>query len=179
MSEVKKLFTKRRILVAAGILLLLAGASVAGVITSQLVKQPDQPKQTQSGLPENIDEVQNLRLQGKTEEANKKADEILNQTGTSNDTKYLLYVQKAQASLSAGDKKATLDFYTQAANVKPTQNIYTSIGEINYLLGNKDDAKAAYQKAITLIDPNSPLHDADKIDLEQRIEVIDGKEVQQ
>jgi hypothetical protein len=125
MPEIKKLFTKRRILVVAGVLLLLMGASVAGVLTTQLIKQPDQPKPTQSGLPENVDEVQNLRLQGKTEEANKKADEILNKADTSNDTKYLLYVQKGQASSSAGDNKATLDFYTQAANVKPTQNIYT------------------------------------------------------
>jgi hypothetical protein len=178
MSKIRKLFTKRRILVAGGVALLLVGASAAGIVSSQFFKKaPEEVQTTASGLPKEIDDIQNLRTTDPNE-ANKKIEDALNDSNASNDTKYMLYLQKGYANTKTDTESGAtdgggLEFFVKAATFKETQEVYTLIGEANYAQGKKADAKKAYQKAISLIDSGSPLASSDKKDLEQRITIID------
>ncbi len=170
--------TKKQLLKGGGIVLLFVVAGVAGVVASQLLNKAAEPK-TVSGLQQQVDETQNLRLTGKIEDANKKADEIISQPGTTDEVKYMLYMQKGHGSMDSKDYKAAVGFYTQAAGVKATTEIYVLIGEANYMQGDKDAAKAAYEKALTVLDPASPFSESDKVNLQQRIDILNGKEVVQ
>lgn len=178
MSKIRKLFTKKRVLVTVGVLLLLIIAAAGGVISAQFFKGPAKitsENQTASGLPKEIDELQSLRSEGNTEEANKKIDEGLNDPGASNNTKYMLYIQKGHSSFEAKDYKAALTSYAEASKLKETSDVFVLIGESNFALGDKAAAKTAYQKAIALLDPNSPISKSTETDLQQRIDIIDGK----
>ena len=169
--------TKKQLLIAGGVVLLLGGALVFGILSQQLLQKPkvSTPEQTASGLPNELDAIQSLRLQGKNKEANLKADTLLSQASTSDNDKYLLYMDKGNAGLNTKDYPAALDAYQHAAAVQPTANAYELIGQTYFFMGKKSDAKTAYQKAITLIDKNSPVARSYGADLQQRIDAIDGK----
>jgi tetratricopeptide (TPR) repeat protein len=168
--------TKKQLLTVGGVVLILGGAAAFGLLSSKLIQPPKQEqKQTTSGLPQQVDDIQNLRLQGKTDEAAKKADTLLAQSDLDAQTKYLLYLDKANGSFDAKKYDDALASFKAAAAVKETADIYTRIGETYYLLDKKPDAKTAYEKAITLVDKNSPVADSQKRDLQQRIDLIDGK----
>ncbi len=158
-------------------MLLLGGAAAFGVLSSKLLQPPVAHKDapTSSGLPKDVDDIQTLRLQGKADEAAKKADTLLAQSGTDSQTKYLLYLEKANGSFDAQKYDEALESFQRAADIQATSDIYTRIGETYYLLGKKPEAKAAYQKAISSIDKNSPVAASEQRDLQQRIDLIDGK----
>lgn len=169
--------TKKQLLVTGGVILLLGGAAAFGILSSKLLQPAPKPaeKQTASGLPQNVDEIQNLRLEGKTDEANKKADTLIAQDSTSKETKYLLYIEKGNAAMGAEQYTDAVAAYQKAAEQIADTNVYDLIGQAYMHMGKKEEAKAAYQKAISLIDKNSPNARSYETDLQQRIDAIDGK----
>lgn len=174
---------KKKLLKVGGIGLLFVAAAVGGLLAQQLFnKQPtaDEGPKTVSGLPQEVDDVQSLRLNGESEEANKKTDELLNQAGTTDEVKYMLYEQKGHSSMEAKDYKAALGFFTQASEFSENYIVFTLIGEANISLGDKPAAKTAFQKALSLISPEQEqMLAGEKRDLEQRIEILEGKPIQE
>lgn len=168
--------TKKHLVSALVVVLVLAGAAGLGILGQYLMSINNQTQNNTpvSGLPAAVDEIQNLRLQGNSEEANKKTDEALADPNQTEEMRQMLYMQKGHSAMSAGDFEAAVDAYSQAAAIYPDPEIYRVLGEAYFLSGNKTEARAAYEKALAAISPNIP-SEGIKRDLQQRIDFIDGK----
>lgn len=177
-SPAKKRFwpSKGTLLTVTYVALILIFAAGLGVLAQWLAHRSSDGKNTVTGLPTKVDDVQNLRLAGKQSEANKKIDEALSDPNTSASIKQQLYVQKGYAAMETGDFQAAADAFAKAVEILPDPDIYRMLGEAYFQLGKKADARAAYVKGIDLIkanggDTGSGLAN----DLQQRIDIIDGK----
>lgn len=168
--------TKKHLVSALVVVLVLAGAAGLGILGQYLMSINNQTQNNTpvSGLPAAVDEIQNLRLQGNSEEANKKTDEALADPNQTEEMRQMLYMQKGHSAMSASDFEAAVDAYSQAAAIYPDPEIYRVLGEAYFLSGNKTEARAAYEKALAAISPNIP-SEGIKRDLQQRIDFIDGK----
>lgn len=168
--------SKKQVLGALGVLLLLGLAAAAGILSQQLLKQTQHTEApTSSGLPKDIDEVQSLRTNGKEEEAAKKVDELLDNPDNSDGTNYMLYMEKGHAAVDAKKDQLALDSYKKAAEYNENSDVLTLIGEAYYRLNKLADAKTTYLRAIELIPEDHPAKEAIKRDFEQRIKVIDDQ----
>jgi len=177
-DQVKRRFkpSKKQLLVVVYAVLILAVPASLGFLAKWFVdRSSNHGKQTVSGLPTAVDEVQNLRLKGKDAEANKKIDEALNDPKTSDSVKQQLYIQKGYVAIQAGDYQAAVDAYTKAIATKPNPDLYRMLGELYFQQGKKADARAAYVKGLDLLKSSKESYGGLENDLRQRIDIIDGK----
>lgn len=128
---------------------------------------------TASGLSESMDEIQNLRLEGKEEEAQKKIQEQLAAGSTSDTEKYQLYIQQGNAYVDTKDYLGAINAYGKADAVKSTYETNTLLAETWKSLGNKAKAAEYYKKALPLI-PNTPVQAEEKASVEQKIKDLEG-----
>ncbi|MGH7197042.1 MAG: tetratricopeptide repeat protein [Candidatus Saccharimonadales bacterium] len=176
---------KKKIILIVSIALLLIAAAAAGLTTQWFLNknggQPsDDPSKDQaalerSKLPATIEEVQALRVEGKDDEANKKADSALSNPSISNDDRYMLYIQKGAAYENQGNLQEAYNAYLKASETKQTLEVFNLLGDVAAQLGKKQEAIDFYKKAIPLIDQNNPRRDAEKRLLEQKIRDLGGQ----
>lgn len=168
---------KKRWLTVVAIVLVTAGAVGFGLLAQQVFERVRHPKPTASGLPKQLNDIQNLRISKDPSDQKKAAEEIaqaLSDPKTSAVTKKELYMQKAYAAMDAGDLKGAIDDYKQAVAINPDPNVYELIGQAYFQLGDKTSARAAYAKGLELIGTDTHQNGL-KNDLQQRIDIIDGK----
>lgn len=179
-SKKKLKINKRSIVITILVVVLLVAAAGVGVLVQFLQRQTTQNQQgiegdandfTISGgppLPKAVLDSQNLAVQGKTEEANKKINEAL-QKSPNDETKYELYVQLGINEQNAGKYDAALAEYRKAEAIKQDFKIVKLIASVAEVMGNKTLAIEYYQKAIPLIDPENARKDAEKRLLEAKL----------
>jgi len=174
-SGVRRLLpTKKPVRTALLTVVVIVCAVGLGLLAQQILGNLRDDSKAVSGLPKQLDDIQNLRLDGKDKEADKKIDEALKDPGTSSEVKKGLYMQKAYSASSAGNLQAAADAYTEAVTINPDPQVYQLLGETYFQMGDKAKARAAYVKGIALLDANSYAGGL-KDNLQQRIDIIDGK----
>lgn len=155
----------------------LLGAVALGVVTWWLQhgSQPQSVQPAVSALPKTVNNVQNLRVQGKLDEAQKAASDALGDTSTSNDDKYLLYLQQGAAFTEQNNLQAAADSYAKANDIKETYETTGLLGLTWQQIGDKDKAIAYYKKEISLIPTDRPTAEADKDTIKQTIMLLGGQ----
>lgn len=163
--------------------LLLAVAAGAGVrMLVDRNEQKDQPAtpategtpSTASGLPEEADSIQNLQINGNTEEANKQINEGLNSSSTSPDERYRLYILQGNGFFNANNFTEAAKSYEQAAAVKEIYEAVNLLAMTYEALGQKDKAIARYEQAISIM-PKTPVSNETKKILEQKVQALKGQ----
>lgn len=186
MGKVGIKLTKKQVLTAVGIIALLLLALGAGFLVQWLMNQNQGNDQSpQDGdsqvviedprLQGTLQEIQQLREQGNTQEADKKIQEGLNNASTSNDDKYILYLQKGSVLIDAGKPAEAAIEFEKAKAIKETFEIMNILGDAYRLAGNNPKAIEAYKRTIQLLPPNHATYEAQKNALEQTIRNLGGQ----
>lgn len=175
MGKLKIKLTKKQLLTSVGVGGLLVLAVGAGFIW-QMLTGKDAPSQQGplDSTPAVVNEIQNLRVQGDSAAVDKKITEELNSSSTTNDTKYMLYIQQGNAATDKSDWNTAIASYQKAEAIKVTYEITSLLGNTYRDAGNKEKAIEYYKKAIPLI-PDSPLKDEDKEMLKTKIRELGGQ----
>ncbi len=172
----RRFISKRNLLftgLVVGVLLVAGGAGV-GLRMLQNKRDADKATTAQGpSLPSTVSQAQELRLQGNTAEADKKIDEALNDSKTSDKDRYMLYIQKASGAYDKQDYAAAADSYAKAADIEQTSEAYDALGDAYAAAGQKDKAIEAYKKAIPLVRA-SPVQDDDKEAIANKIRNLGG-----
>lgn len=180
----------KKVLTIIGVIIVLmlavgAGAAFRWMQNKNAANDPNgglkgAQNQTASGLEPAIDEIQNLRLQGKEEEAQKKIDEALradsgsgSNSSTSDSTKYLLYIQQGNGLLEKQDFKGAISSYEKAYAIKASFEATTLLADTWEQAGDKPKAIEYYKKALPII-PKTPVYDDEKASIEQKITQLGG-----
>lgn len=174
---------KKKLITIVGVVLLLVVALGAGVLFrwaqqgGPSANSPDDSTQGVDGqrLPDVVSEVQDLNSQGKTEEATKLAEEQINDTSTSDEVRYMLYIQQGNGKYNAGDAKGAIPFYEKALAEKETYEITQLLGAAYAETGDKPKAVEFYKKALGLVPSGSPTADAEKESLKKMIIALGGQ----
>jgi tetratricopeptide (TPR) repeat protein len=174
MADTEKPSRKKVLLTIASVVVVLIIAGGAG-IALRMMQNKDKPSvgTTSKSLPQVVSDAQDLRLQGNTDEANKKIDAALNDSSTSKDVRYDLLIQKGAGLNDQKNYTAAADVYAQAVATKPTSNAYDLMGDAYAAAGQKDKAIEAYKKAIPLL-PKTPVRDDDQAAIEAKIRGLGG-----
>lgn len=159
-------------------ILVLAGGAGVGLRWWQNRDVADNPK-TKTGtnrLPERVERIQDLAVNGEYDTARKEITEALAKPGISPSEKYDLFFQQGIVYQSEGNYQAALDSYKQAESVRQNRVVSESIGDVAALLGNKELAIEYYSKVVTQLDTNGPMYDADKEAFEAKVRDLKGQE---
>jgi tetratricopeptide (TPR) repeat protein len=163
-------------IVAGAVLLVLA---IAGGIAlrMKLSDNNNQNKQTTTAtLPASATKAQELSTNGDNAGAHKQLNEALSQPGLSASDKYALYYQQGTTYFNEANYPQAIDSYKKAEASQATQSLSESIGDAYSAQGDKDQAIAAYKKAIQLIPTsNNPVGGDEKSALEQKIRNLGGQ----
>jgi predicted negative regulator of RcsB-dependent stress response len=174
MADTEKPGRKKVILTVVGVVFVLIIAAGAGFGLRMTQNKHKTDVSTGSpSLPQVVSDAQDLRLQGNTDEANKKIDAALNDSSTSKEVRYDLLIQKGATLNDQKNYAAAADVYAQAAATTPTSSAYEMMGDAYAAAGQKDKAIEAYKKAIPLL-PSSPVQEDDKASLEYKIRELGG-----
>lgn len=167
----KNLKNPKRIIIFAGIILVIIGASVtAALILSQpkssnapeeekTTQQPVMPKRKPS--EKKADVADKLATEGKLEEGVKELDDAIKNTDN-NEDKFVYQSRKATLLYNNGDTKAALGPAIEAYKLQETSASAAFVGQLALEHGDKATARDYYQKAIRHLDPQSPMVDEDK-----------------
>lgn len=168
-GKFKKIIVKVAIVVAV-----LAAAGAAGFGVQWLLSQNKGGEPTQErSLTE---QIQDVRSSGDFTETSKKIDDALNNSATSNDERYMLYVQQGSAYEDQQDPANAIESYKKAEAIKETYEISRLLINVYTTAGNKEHAINYCKKAITQIQQeNNPFADEDKELLEQMIVNLGGQ----
>jgi tetratricopeptide (TPR) repeat protein len=174
MADTEKPSRKKVLLTVLSVVVVLIIAGGAG-FALRMMQNKDKADVSPKGptLSQAVSDAQDLRLQGNTDEANKKIDAALNDSSTSKQERYDLLIQKAAGLNDQNDYAAAADVYVQAVAAKQTSNAYDLMGDAYAAAGQKDKAIEAYRKAIPLL-PNTPVRDDDQSAIESKIRTLGG-----
>jgi tetratricopeptide (TPR) repeat protein len=176
--------TKKKVLVTAGVVVLLVAAVGAGLLAwwlqsrgNSVVSSSVAPfsKAAESTGPKAAVDAQSLALNGKTDEANKKIQDALNQQGVSDADKYALLVQQGVNYLNDKQNQKALETFQAAEKLQQNADLSQLIGSAEEALGNKDLAIQYYKKALTQLDTNSPGYKMDKQTFEGKVKALGGQ----
>jgi tetratricopeptide (TPR) repeat protein len=176
MKKVK--LNKKQIITIASVAGIVLLAAAAGVIAQLVVRQTND-RQTSDVLgpmlPAVVNEAQELRDEGKGEEADKKIDEALASEATSQDTRYMLYIQQGHGFYDKQDWPAAIDAYLKAEAINATLETSELLADTYRSSGDNPKAIEYYKKAITLIPQDNPRRDAIKEGFEIHIRDLGGQ----
>lgn len=175
MAEKRKFrLNKRYVIAGVGLVAIVLIAFGLGALVRWLQVEyennnPDSQKNGQVTVPQRQGtDIQNLQSEGKTEEANQRIQEIINDPNASDDTKYVTYIQQGNGFVNSGNAQAGVDAYLKAYNVKETYEVTLLLGDTYAQLGDKPKAIEFYKKALPLV-PNNPIQQDEKAAIEQKI----------
>lgn len=179
MAEKRKFkLSKRHVIAGVGLVAAILIALGLGALVRWLQAEydKDNPSQSQneSREPRAGTEIQDLQSEGKTEEANEKIQEILNDPNSSNDIKYITYIQQGNGYVNIGNVQAGVDAYLKAYEISQTYEVTLLLGDSYAQLGDKPKAVEFYKKALALI-PDSPIVEDEKAAIEQKIVAQGGQ----
>ena len=72
---------------------------------------------------------------------------------------YQEYIKKGNIEFERKRYKIALTYYEQASEIAQTAEVYKKIGNSNYYLGNKKEAKTAFEKSLKLNPDDTKLKD--------------------
>lgn len=171
----KKRSRWRTIAIVGGILV-IAGSAGVGARLLQNKANEDKGNDGQvvgQPLPGDAEEIQNLRVSGQADEASKKIDEALNDSSTSDEERYILFIQRGNLALDKNDVNAAIDAYLDAYEVKVTFESTELLADTYAQAGNKPKAIEYYKKALQLV-PASPVQGEEKNSIEKKIAELGG-----
>ena len=174
----RRFLTRRNFLFAGIVVAVIVVAGGAGIALRIMQNKQDQAveqatESTGPSLPKAVSDAQDLRLNGDTAAANKKIDAALNDSSTSKDDKYLLYIQKGSSLNDEKNYTQAADAFAQATALKQTSEAYDMLGDAYAAAGQKDKAIDAYKKAIPLVRA-TPVQDDDKEAIQNKINQLGG-----
>lgn len=168
---------KKVVLSIVGVVATLALAVAAGVglrwLQNNKAKQSQDTEFVGTPLPKVVDEAQNLRLSG-DEKAGEVIQKSLDDPSTSKENRYMLYIEQGNIFSDKQDYQKAVESYQKAAALDETYEIMVLIGETWELAGDKAKAAAAYKSAIPLI-PDSPMKDAYRERMEEKVRTLGGQ----
>ncbi len=152
-------------------------AAAVGAAVRLTTSKPDAPvKTTPRTLPTVVNDVQDLRVGGKFEQAQKLIDTALANPSTSKEVRYLLYIQEGSMQTDMGKAADAIPFYKQAAAIKETYEITLLLGDTYLQIGDKTNALVWYKKALPLVPKEgNPLYNDDKKTLEDKIKSVEAE----
>jgi tetratricopeptide (TPR) repeat protein len=170
--------SKKTLLAIAGVLAVLAVATAAGVGLRMLQGDKNNSSQDANSfrgepLPKAVDDAQNLRTKGDIKGAQESIDKSLADTSTSQEQRYMLYIQQGNAFTDANDYTSAIKSYEQANAFKQTYESTGLLAETWLSAGDKAKAVEYFKKSLPLI-PDSPMKNADKARTEDRIRSLGG-----
>lgn len=171
--------TKKQVVTGISVVVVIAAAVGFGVLVRTLQQSTsdassDGAVATGQKLPEVISEVQDLQSAGKTEEANKKIDEALAKNDVSNETKYMLYVQKGNVAANNGDTQAALTQYLKALDTSKTYETTRLVADTYRDLGDKPKAIEYYKQAYALISDDYTLAEPERENIKKIVTSLGG-----
>lgn len=160
----------------AGLAITLVLAAAAGGAVRWFNTKDVPIKAPERQLPEVVEEVQNLRMGSAPEEAQKNIDAALNDPGTSDDVKYMLYIQQGSLAKQNGSMAEAIASYEKAAAIKTNYEITSLLGDTYAQAGNNTLAIEWYKKAIPLVPKEgNPVYEDDVATLENAIRRLGGQ----
>lgn len=182
-KKAKQRELRKKLLKIGGIIVVLLAAVGAGALFFWLQNQ-NKTSESPSGntnvspisgledrTPPSIKEAKDLAIKGNIDESNKKLDEALRQSSSSED-KYNIYLQQGINYANQKNYQKALDTLKLADGQQQMAPCNKLMGDMALLLGKKADAKIYYEKALTLLDDKSPLYPAEKRRLEDKIKEV-------
>jgi len=173
--------TKKQVGVGIAVVVVIAAAVGFGILVRMLQQSTgngagstDDGGYNAAKLPSLITEVQDLQSAGKTDEAQKKIDEGLNNSQIDNSTKYMLYIQKGNVLVNNGDVQGGIAQYLKAYEVSQTYEVARLLGDTYRDAGDKPKAIEFYKKALALISTDNPLGEDDRDSLNKAIVALGG-----
>ena len=88
--------------------------------------------------------------------------------------RYRAYQEIASFYVNKKDLQSALDNYRKAESINPTisYGLALAIATTTEKMNDKNTAREYYQKAISVLDMNDPLYDANKASLEQKVQSL-------
>lgn len=163
----------RRWLLVLAVIAAVIAAAGAGILVRSLMDRkesvvvPDQ-------MPAVIQDVQNLALQGKQDEADRIIEQALQDPATPPDVKFTLYSQQGANYYEKGEYQKALDSYTNAFKIRETFEMAQAIATTWIQLGDKQQAIDFYRKAIELMPQDNPVRDDDIQLIEEQIKALEA-----
>lgn len=167
----KNIKNPKRIIIFAGIILVLI---IAGTATALILSQPkssDTSSSGQNGQPQQklerkpsekkADSADKLALEGNVEGGVKELDDAIKNTDNDED-KFVYYSRKATLLYNSGDLSGALAPAISAYQLKETSDSAAFVGQIAREKGDRVMALDYYKKAVAHIDPSKPLAGEDK-----------------
>jgi tetratricopeptide (TPR) repeat protein len=149
---------KKKILGIAIVVVILGAAAGAGFWLQQMQsKSGPVATDTRITIPDSVASASDLAAQGKTDEANKKINEAINNPATSNDEKYQLYITQANIAFDKQDYKGVETALLKAWALEETKEIAARLGTNYEQLGDKPKAIEYLKKAMQLNPDSNPL----------------------
>lgn len=173
----KKLkISRERLLFAGGIALLLLASLTIGVFV-QLLQRNSPPSTivSQKKSPESVSAAQDLRLQGKPEEAGKKIEEALQKADVPDEERYMLYIQQGVGLSEQKKFPEAIAAYENAVKIKETFEAVNLIASTWDQIGDTAKAIEFYKKAVPLLSKSNPAYEDEKAAVEMRIAELEGR----
>lgn len=159
----------------------LVGVAVLAVVVGGLVRWSttnntgQDVSQKRRDLPEVVDDVQNLRIGAKPDEAQQKINDALNDPSTSDTIKYQLYIQQGSLAKQNGSITDAIASYEKAAAIKETYEITVLLGD-TYATVDKAKAISWYKKALPLVPKEgNPVYEDDIATIEKSIQRVEAQ----
>lgn len=125
-------------------------------------------------LPKIVNDVQNLNLAGKTDDALKYIDDGLNKSDVSDADKYQLYIQQGNIYAEQSKFDEAVKAFEQARAVKETYEVVRKLGISYQQTGDNTKAIENYKKAIQLNPKDNPLRESQNNQLKEMITNLGG-----
>ncbi len=173
--------TKKKIIAATGVVVLLVGMAGAGAFVwwlqnkDRITSNLDPFTATAANKPSVIKESEKLTDEGKVEEANKKLQESIEQASEPTEKQKFTIQQGANYS-NSGDTQKALDAYLTAETLAgSTYDTNHLIAEAYEKLGNKEKAIEYYKKTIQSLPQDLPYVEDETNMLQNKIRELGGQ----
>jgi tetratricopeptide (TPR) repeat protein len=172
--------TKKQVITGISVVVVIAAAIGFGILVRSLQQSAgdntssDGAVATGQKLPDLITEVQDLESAGKSAEATKKIDEALAKSDTSDETKYMLYIQKGSAAINSGNTQAALSQYLKAYETSKTYESTRLVADTYRDLGDKQKAIEYYKLAYGLIPDDYTLAEPERENIKKIVTSLGG-----
>lgn len=172
--------SKKQVVTGISVVVVIIAALGFGVLVKTLQQSasdsanPEGAVATGQKLPAVITEIQDLQSNGKSDEATKKIDEALAKSDIDNETKYMLYVQKGNASANNGDTQGALTQYLKALETSKSYETTRLVADTYRDLGDKTKAIEYYKQAYALIPDDYTLAEPERENIKKIVTSLGG-----